>query len=109
MSGSVEKLPDGLGASGAASQAMTPRGPVRPGDRVRLVPAGCADILDLALAGKTATVEAIEQDLENRLYVAVVLDDDPGKELGQMRQAAHCFFFRPEELELLDEPDRGAP
>ncbi len=74
---------------------------VRPGDRVRLHPRGRADILDLALAGKTATVEAIEQDFEGRAYLAVIVDDDPGKDLGALRQPGHRFFFQPEEVEPL--------
>jgi hypothetical protein len=74
---------------------------VRPGDRVRLCPRGRADILDLALAGKTATVEAIEQDYDGRVYLAVTVDDDPGKDLGALRQPGHRFFFQPEEVEPL--------
>jgi hypothetical protein len=74
---------------------------IRPGDQVRLCPRGRADILDLALAGKVATVEAIEQDYEGRAYLAVTLDDDPGKDLGLLRQPGHRFFFSPEEIEPL--------
>jgi hypothetical protein len=44
---------------------------------------------------------AIEQDFENRIYLALVLDDDPGKELGMLRQPGHRFFYSPEEVELL--------
>src|SRR6185312_12624207 len=36
---------------------------IRTGDRVRLRPCGRADILDLALAGMTATVEAVAAGL----------------------------------------------
>jgi hypothetical protein len=74
---------------------------VRPGDRVVLRPRGRADILDLALAGKTATVESIEQDYEGRAYLAVTVDDDPGRDLGLLRQPGHRFFFGPEEVEPL--------
>ncbi|HEY7422780.1 MAG TPA: hypothetical protein VH682_00835 [Gemmataceae bacterium] len=74
---------------------------VRQGDRVRLRPRGRADILDLALAGMTATIEAIEQDYEGRVYLAVTVDDDPGKDLGALRQPGHRFFFQPEEVEPL--------
>jgi hypothetical protein len=74
---------------------------VRPGDRVRLCPQGRADILDLALAGKIATIESIEQDFEGRAYLAVIVDDDPGKDLGELRQPGHRFFFAPEEVEPL--------
>ena len=74
---------------------------VRPGDRVRLRPRGRADILDLALAGQSATVESIEQDYEGRVYLAVTVDADPGKDLGALRQPGHRFFFRPEDVETL--------
>lgn len=77
---------------------------LKPGDRVRLHPQGRADILDIALEGKTATIEAIEQDFEERVYLGVVLDDDPGRDLGQMRQPGHCFYFGIEEVERL-QPD----
>ena len=74
---------------------------LRPGDRVRLWPLGRADILDMALEGKTATIASIEQDLEDRIYLAVIVDDDPGKDLGALRQPGHRFFFQPEEVEPL--------
>jgi hypothetical protein len=72
---------------------------IRQGDRVWLRPRGRADILDLALAGKAATVEAIEQDFDGRVYLAVTVDDDPGNDLGKSRHPGHRFFFQPEEVE----------
>ena len=72
---------------------------LRAGDRVRLCPRDGGDIVDLALAGKTATIEAIEQDYENNLHLAVIIDDDPGKDLGRLRQPGHRFFFSPAEVE----------
>jgi hypothetical protein len=74
---------------------------VRQGDRVRLRPRGRADIMDLALAGMAATIEAIEQDYEGRIYLAVTVDEDPGKDLGMLRQPGHRFFFGMEEVEPL--------
>jgi hypothetical protein len=74
---------------------------LKPGDRVRLRPLGRADILDLALEGKTAAIEAIEQDFEGRVYLAVTVDDDPGRDLGELRQPGHRFFFGVEEVEAL--------
>jgi hypothetical protein len=74
---------------------------LRKGDRVRLWPQQRADILDLALEGKIAIIEAIEQDFENQVHLAVVLEDDPGRDLGDLRQPGHRFFFRPEEVEPL--------
>jgi hypothetical protein len=74
---------------------------IKPGNRVRLWPLGRADILDLALEGKTATVAAIEQDFEDRVYLAVTVDDDPGKDFGTLKQPGHRFFFGVEEVEPL--------
>jgi hypothetical protein len=74
---------------------------LKQGDRVRLHPVGRADILDVALDGRIGTVEAIEQDFEERVYLAVVLDDDPGRDLGRLRQPGHCFYFGIEEVELI--------
>lgn len=74
---------------------------LRVGDRVRLCPKKNADIMDMALAGKIAIIEAIEQDFEDHVQLAVVLDDDPGREFGMMRQPGHRFFFSSDEIEPL--------
>jgi hypothetical protein len=71
---------------------------LRVGDRVRLCPTRKADIMDMALAGKIAVIEAIEQDFEDQVQLAVVVDDDPGREFGLMRQPGHRFFFSPDEV-----------
>jgi hypothetical protein len=71
------------------------------GDRVRLWPRAGGDILDMALAGKIAIIESIEQDYEDRVHLAVVLEDDPGRDLGLLRQPGHRFFFTLEEVEPL--------
>ena len=75
----------------------------RQGDRVRLKPRSRGDVFDLALAGKTAVIESIEEDYEGHVHLAVVLDDDPGRDLGMLRQPGHRFFFSLEEVELLPE------
>jgi hydrogenase maturation protease len=80
---------------------------VRPGDRVRLRPGKRADVFDLALAGKIATVESIEQDYEGQFHISVVADDDPGRDIGMMRQPGHRFFFSPEEVEPLGGGESG--
>ncbi len=71
---------------------------VRTGDRVRLQPRAGGDIFDLALAGKIAIIESIEQDYEDNVHLAVVLEDDPGRDLGMLRQPGHRFFFTPAEV-----------
>jgi hypothetical protein len=80
---------------------------IQTGMRVRLRPRQGGDIFDLALAGQVAIIEAIEQDYENKIHLAVVLEDDPGRDLGMLRQPGHRFFFSPEEVELLDEREPG--
>jgi hypothetical protein len=72
---------------------------LKKGDRVRLWPKKRADILDTLLEGKIALIEAVEEDLERNIHFAVVLEDDPGRDLGEMRQAGHRFFFTTEEVE----------
>ncbi len=69
------------------------------GDRVRLWPRRKADIMDIALKGKLAVIEAIEQDFEDQIHLAVVVDDDPGRDMGLLRQIAHRFFFSLDEVE----------
>jgi len=76
---------------------------VRRGDRVRLRPHAGGDVFDLALAGKIAAVEWIEQDYEGKLHVCVVVEDDPGRDIGLMRQPGHRFFFAPSEVEPVAE------
>jgi hydrogenase maturation protease len=71
--------------------------------RVRLRPRPGGDIFDLALAGRTAFVEGIDADMEGNLRLAVVVEDDPGRDLGERRQPGHRFFFSPEEVEPLEE------
>lgn len=68
-------------------------------DRVKLHPRPRGDVFDLALDGKIATIESIEQDYEGQVYVCVVLDDDPGRDIGLMRQPGHRFFFTTGEVE----------
>ena len=80
---------------------------LKPGDRVRLRPRAGADVFDLALAGQLATVQKVEVDLEGRVYLAVTVDDDPGRDLGLEGKPGHRFFFRPEELERIEEADQN--
>jgi hypothetical protein len=58
--------------------------------------------MDLALEGKVAFVEAIEQDYEERVHLSVTLEDDPGRNLGDARILGHRFYFSPDEVVPLD-------
>ncbi len=86
-----------------------PGSELRPGSRVLLRPRPGGDIFDLALADRTAVIEAIEQDMDGQITLAVVVEDDPGRDLGLARQPGHRFFFSPAEVEpLADEEPRSA-
>jgi hypothetical protein len=74
---------------------------IRRGDRVRLRPHQGGDIIDVVLAGKIAIIEKIEQDYDGRIHVAVVIEDDPGRDLGLLRQPGHRFFFSLNEIEAI--------
>jgi hydrogenase maturation protease len=91
--------PDSVTVGGVALRARS---------RVRLRPRAGGDVFDLALAGRTAVIEGIEQDLEGNLKLAVAIDDDPGRDLGMRRQPGHRFFFAPEEVEPLTDADGAA-
>ena len=82
--------------------------PVNVGDRVRLRPKEGGDILDIALRGQIAIIESIEEDYEGAQHICVVIEDDPGRDLGMMRQPGHRFFFTPAEIEPLPQ-DPQAP
>jgi hydrogenase maturation protease len=71
------------------------------GSRVVLRPRAGADIFDRAIAGKVAVVDRVDEDMEGSVQLAVVVEDDPGRDLGEMRQPGHRFFFSPEEVEPL--------
>ncbi len=81
------------------------------GSLVRLRPAGAGggdaaggargDVFDEALAGRAAVVESLVQSIEGDVQLAVVLEDDPGRDLGVARQPAHRFFFSTAEVEPL--------
>lgn len=84
--------PDSVAVSG---------GQLRAGSKVRLHPRAGGDVFDLVLEGRTAVVEAVEQNLDDEIVLAVVVEDDPGRELGFARQPGHRFFFSPAEVEFL--------
>jgi hypothetical protein len=69
------------------------------GSTVRLHPKRRADVWDTFLDGRVATVRAIHQDVENQMYVAVTVDDDPASDLHDWY--GRSFFFYPDEVEPL--------
>src|SRR5689334_18796781 len=72
---------------------------LKKGDRVRIHPKKRADVMDMALDGRIAIIEAVEQDVDDQIHFALILEDDPGKDLGFMRQPGHRFFYGADEVE----------
>jgi hypothetical protein len=75
---------------------------LRKGDRVIVRPRNRADAFDMAIDGKVAIIESIEQDAEDKMHLALVLEDDPGRDLGFLRQPGHRFFYGADEVEPLE-------
>ena len=81
-------------------QEVTVRGvKLKAGDRVRIRPKRRADVMDIALDGKVAIIESVQQDVEGQAHFALILEDDPGRDLGLMRQPGHRFFYGSDEVE----------
>jgi hypothetical protein len=75
---------------------------LKKGNRVRIRPKKRADIMDMALDGKIGIIEAVEEDLEGQVHFALVLEDDPGRDLGMERHIGHRFFYSADEVEPVD-------
>jgi hydrogenase maturation protease len=68
--------------------------------RLRPPPGRRADAMDMFLAGQTATVAAVYRDLEGQAHVAVTVDAGRAADLHE--STGRYFYFRPDEIELLD-------
>ena len=77
---------------------------VAKGSRVLLRPSRRADAQDLFLAGMTAVVQRVYFDVDGDTHVAVVLEDDPGRDLYDT--TGRYYYFGPEEIEPLPASDR---
>ncbi len=72
---------------------------LRPGDHVILHPRPDADLAARVLEGRSATIERIYVDGEDKTYFAVTVDGDPGQDL--MRETGRYMFFFAPEVEAL--------
>ena len=70
----------------------------RLGDRVRLRAGDDHAAHDHLLDGRSATIERIYVDYEDRVHLCVTVDDDPGQEL--MRDIGRYLYFKPSEVEV---------
>ncbi|MCU1238959.1 MAG: hypothetical protein JWP63_6926, partial [Candidatus Solibacter sp.] len=78
----------------------TAGGRVSKGAKVRLAPNRRADSMDLFLAGRIAIVQAIERDVEDRVYVGVRLEGDEAADLHE--RYIRSYYFYPDEIELME-------
>jgi hypothetical protein len=69
----------------------------RRGGSVVLRPGPGADAHDLLLSGRRATIERIYRDVEDRVYLGVTVDEDPGRTL--MRESGRYYYFFADEVE----------
>lgn len=70
------------------------------GSQVRLRPRRNADAQDIFVAGKTARVTSVHEDVEGNRHVGVVVDDDPAADLHDWY--GRYLYFSPDELEPLE-------
>lgn len=87
-------LPDLTGEESATVEGVT----FHRGDKVRLRPGVDGDPYDRMLDGRVATIERILWDVEDKLYLGVTVDDDPGQDL--LRETGRFLFFFPNEVEV---------
>lgn len=67
------------------------------GETLILRPGTDRDPYDRMLDGRSATIERIYVDYDERVYLGVTVDDDPGQEL--MRETGRYLFFFANEVE----------
>jgi hypothetical protein len=68
------------------------------GTKLLLKPGTDRSVHDRLLDGRRATLERIYIDFDDRVHLAVTVDDDPGQDL--MRQTGRYLFFFPHEVEV---------
>ncbi|MEU1594784.1 hypothetical protein ABZ468_18385 [Streptomyces sp. NPDC005708] len=72
------------------------------GSRVRLKPGmRRTDAQDLFLRGRTARVEAVLNDVDDTVYLAVTVEDDPGADIRRVQGT--FLYFRPDEVTPLED------
>jgi hypothetical protein len=79
-------------------EMAVPRGTIRKGGKVILHPGvSSRDPMDTMLAGRTATVERIYRDMDDKVHVGVTIDGDASQDL--FRETGRYIFFKGDEVE----------
>lgn len=74
----------------------------RQGDRVEIITGKRrTDATDIFFKGKTATIENILADYEDRIYFAVTFNDDPAQDIWQ--EIGIYRFFQADEIKKFDD------
>jgi hypothetical protein len=82
--------------------------PVAKGGKVVLRPgARRSDAQDMFLAGKVADVQAVFHDLEDKMFLAVTLEEDPNADL--QIEHGRFLYFTPDEVEAVEPAEGGHP
>lgn len=71
-----------------------------PGSKARIEPMKRADVHDMFLRGRIATVAEVVTDVDGAVHVAVTVDDDPGADLYDAQ--GRFLYFSPDELVPLE-------
>ena len=95
--GSPPTPPPGLDEVQGEREVAAAGSVVRLGDKIVLRPGTEGDVYDKILHGRTATVERIYRGYDERIYLGVTVDDDPGQEL--LRETGRFLFFFADEVE----------
>ncbi len=95
--GSPPMPPPGLDEIQGEREVAAAGTTVRLGDKIVLRPGTEGDVYDKILHGRTATVERIYRGYDERVYLGVTVDDDPGQEL--LRETGRFLFFFADEVE----------
>ena len=96
--GTQLKPPAGLDVTPGEHELEMGAARVRLGDKVVLRPGTEGDVYDKILDGRTATVERIYKGYDDRVYLGVTVDDDPGQDL--LRETGRYLFFFADEVEV---------
>ena len=92
--------PPGLDEIKGEREVATNGSMVRLGDKIVLRPGTDGDVYDKILDGRTATVERIYRGYDERVYLGVTVDDDPGQDL--LRETGRYLFFFADEVEPVE-------
>jgi hypothetical protein len=99
MPGGAGGVPGGADDNPGEERATVDGVTFERGSTVLLRPGTDRDPFDKMLDGRPATLERIYIGMDDRVYLAVTVNDDPGQEL--MRETGRYLFFFAKEVQTL--------